>query len=654
MNEENTCTGENRDWTNPSKCLVDKALEQWSTTRMRADNTSVVIIMIDPPGPPKRDVLKVCPQQLIVEQVDDENILVQFQSAAAAADICDVEKSEKNVTMFDHSTKETVDLDFTPPMPTSGLAIMTRYDELPSSVAGSAVNDCHAINIKNDYAFATTSSNTDISFMDTLTESYNSILHSPVIDPLNSFLYHDESTDSESVVVPHTLSTAGQNDDDTYSLTRLETHGEHHFNTNTLNNESSSSILLPFREIHRSNQYSVTERHQYDSISSSFLSQSCGIMQSTLDDSVQAALMNNACSPVNETNTYNTNPNYINVIDELDDDDDDEDFEPTDINKYEKDFCLEQQQVPIMYDYLDTNELYSTSSNDFCNPSGRLIEDIREDKEQVIDDPIAAELCLVVPDVSNLSENETLRSTEDETIQIHEISSSSKDNEEKICINCAPRLRSNNITTESSRTTRSAKKHRQIEHVINANRSSRITKSNTSTQQKVRTLRTTTITKLNASKIVQNENVPSRCSTRRMQEIQVDTSKRTLRSKNLVNVKQIKSSASSLAAAAAVPSTSSFAAETTLSTRKNKTKIQQMVSTTILKQQILPRQLREKLKSNELIVVSQVKPKLIKNNSTTTTSSSVSKKIHSKIVNATNNCNVVTTTKRGLNKRLRR
>ena len=52
MNEQSAYNvdGDGRDWTNPSKCLVDKALEQWSTTRMRADNTSVVIIMIDPPG----------------------------------------------------------------------------------------------------------------------------------------------------------------------------------------------------------------------------------------------------------------------------------------------------------------------------------------------------------------------------------------------------------------------------------------------------------------------------------------------------------------------------------------------------------------------------------------------------------------------------
>lgn len=45
-------------WLNPSKCLVEQALERWSTTKMRADNTTVVTVMLDPPGPPRAQVLK--------------------------------------------------------------------------------------------------------------------------------------------------------------------------------------------------------------------------------------------------------------------------------------------------------------------------------------------------------------------------------------------------------------------------------------------------------------------------------------------------------------------------------------------------------------------------------------------------------------------
>lgn len=57
---ENVALGDstNKVWLNPSRCLVDRALERWSTTKMRADNTSVVTLMLDPPGPPKAQVLK--------------------------------------------------------------------------------------------------------------------------------------------------------------------------------------------------------------------------------------------------------------------------------------------------------------------------------------------------------------------------------------------------------------------------------------------------------------------------------------------------------------------------------------------------------------------------------------------------------------------
>lgn len=57
---ENVALGDstNKVWLNPSRCLVDKALERWSTTKMRADNTSVVTLMLDPPGPPRAQVLR--------------------------------------------------------------------------------------------------------------------------------------------------------------------------------------------------------------------------------------------------------------------------------------------------------------------------------------------------------------------------------------------------------------------------------------------------------------------------------------------------------------------------------------------------------------------------------------------------------------------
>ncbi|XP_022909571.1 protein phosphatase 1D isoform X2 [Onthophagus taurus] len=58
-NEESTLSGQAKvSWVNPSKCLVEKALDMWSNTKIRADNTSVVTLMLDPPGPPRAEVLR--------------------------------------------------------------------------------------------------------------------------------------------------------------------------------------------------------------------------------------------------------------------------------------------------------------------------------------------------------------------------------------------------------------------------------------------------------------------------------------------------------------------------------------------------------------------------------------------------------------------
>jgi protein phosphatase 1D len=35
---------------------VEKALQQWANLKLRADNTSAVTLMLDPPGPPRFQV----------------------------------------------------------------------------------------------------------------------------------------------------------------------------------------------------------------------------------------------------------------------------------------------------------------------------------------------------------------------------------------------------------------------------------------------------------------------------------------------------------------------------------------------------------------------------------------------------------------------
>lgn len=45
MNEMNVNNGLASDWKNPSRFLVETALDRWAITKMRADNTSVVNII---------------------------------------------------------------------------------------------------------------------------------------------------------------------------------------------------------------------------------------------------------------------------------------------------------------------------------------------------------------------------------------------------------------------------------------------------------------------------------------------------------------------------------------------------------------------------------------------------------------------------------
>ena len=59
-NERHMLEGSNdkSQWLNPSKQLVDQAVERWRACKLRADNTSVVVVMLDPPGPPRAQVLR--------------------------------------------------------------------------------------------------------------------------------------------------------------------------------------------------------------------------------------------------------------------------------------------------------------------------------------------------------------------------------------------------------------------------------------------------------------------------------------------------------------------------------------------------------------------------------------------------------------------
>lgn len=204
---------------------------------MRADNTSVVIIMLDPPGPPKRDVLKTCSLQqysldyLSHADVDDEHTEELRTETGIGGD-----GNGDNFTMFDHRTNEHIDLDDMP-MPTSGLAIMTRaYDHPPSVVNDFVTADKHQTyhvhHVTGD-ASSSMSTNAEVPYMNSFAESYNSLLNSS-LEHDQSYIYHrgeseDEDYDEDSGDGSNHFTTMQHQQAmsiDTYRLTKLQTRSE--------------------------------------------------------------------------------------------------------------------------------------------------------------------------------------------------------------------------------------------------------------------------------------------------------------------------------------------------------------------------------------------------------------------------------------------
>lgn len=89
-NEHNSKLGVST-WRNPSRVLVETALEKWRNNNARADNTSVVCVMLDEPN--KRNMFKFCRQTPANEYFSNE-----------------MEVGSR--TIFDYSTSEAYNLDY--------------------------------------------------------------------------------------------------------------------------------------------------------------------------------------------------------------------------------------------------------------------------------------------------------------------------------------------------------------------------------------------------------------------------------------------------------------------------------------------------------------------------------------------------------------
>ncbi|KAK6620636.1 hypothetical protein RUM43_010929 [Polyplax serrata] len=76
-NKNNGNDGQEQVWLNPSKCLVDKALNKWMEFELRADNTSAVTLLLHPLGPPHSQVLN---QQNAVTNLQSEFVPYHIES----------------------------------------------------------------------------------------------------------------------------------------------------------------------------------------------------------------------------------------------------------------------------------------------------------------------------------------------------------------------------------------------------------------------------------------------------------------------------------------------------------------------------------------------------------------------------------------------
>lgn len=221
MNERSACINDCREWINPSKTLVDKALERWSTKKMRADNTSVVVIMFDRPGPPKRDILKSSSSRShLLGYLPTES-----DEASSPSQHLEIEPVQ-NFAMFDHSTNELMDVDGAP-LPTSGAAVLTRYDNIAEDDDVEPHNEQDAFADPN--ALDCSENGNEDNYMSSFAESYNSLLNSSLTDD-HSYVYDEVMDDSDfddSSSYENPNATHQYLDEaSTYSLHKLQTRSE--------------------------------------------------------------------------------------------------------------------------------------------------------------------------------------------------------------------------------------------------------------------------------------------------------------------------------------------------------------------------------------------------------------------------------------------
>jgi len=119
-------------WINPSKQLVDCAIDRWNSSKLRADNTSVVTVMLDPPGPPRAQVLKNRKRELAALNAGRElpNPMLTGDRGSVAL--------VTNTTSEEPQHRDYAKSSSTPPAPKPGISITSRCpnSQNPTNLGG--------------------------------------------------------------------------------------------------------------------------------------------------------------------------------------------------------------------------------------------------------------------------------------------------------------------------------------------------------------------------------------------------------------------------------------------------------------------------------------------------------------------------------------
>ncbi|XP_043472872.1 uncharacterized protein LOC122505380 [Leptopilina heterotoma] len=203
-------------WINPSTSLVDRALERWSSTRLRADNTSVVTLMLDPPGPSRSEVFQNqkreqaaptdAPRRPVFCPVNPHNSGDAVRKPDENSEISDLMKSALktcfNCAQADKNANSTTDESARYEIPESSHSLKSSKSECIQVAEISSSNTLEGERRSESLESGSISSESegDMSSMDSISNLKNLIEKVPKperfqVEARNSSIYSDEEVD---------------------------------------------------------------------------------------------------------------------------------------------------------------------------------------------------------------------------------------------------------------------------------------------------------------------------------------------------------------------------------------------------------------------------------------------------------------------------